>query len=72
MSGTLLHVYLHHTSCLCQDSWIQINMVDLGCGFGNVSLVPSVMGGAGIQGESAAALASDLNLASCLDFSQWR
>ena len=62
VSGTELSVYLDLDSCLCQDSWIQIEMVDLGCGIG-----PGTVPGSKSMSlnQRMVSQVSDGNLSSC-------
>ena len=67
-SGTLLHLYLDHTSCLCDVTWFQTDP-DPGCGVGHVTFIRSLMGN-GSYSENEADI-SDGDINSCLSLDTW-
>ena len=62
MGGTELSVYLQRDSCLCQDPWIEIEMVDLGCGLGPGNVLDSK---SPTLNQRMVSQISDGNLSSC-------
>ena len=57
-----MSVYLDLDSCLCQDSWIQTEMVDLGCGLGPGTVLDSKYS---TLNQRMVSQVSDGNLSSC-------
>ena len=68
VSGTTLNVYVDSSSCLCDDSWIKAEMVDLGCGLGNMTLLHPQLS----LDDNAGVVVSDANVGTCLNFQSLR